>query len=1189
MFRKLLQFELFYHRKQRSLLILCIVFLGYGLLIGSMGQAPANLNFNAPYQLAYYTSLMSLGAIFIVMFFAINAAIRDKEHNVESIIYSTAIQKHHFFLSRFLAIFFNGIVVFMPFIIGYIASIAFSDLDAERIASFSVLTYLVPWLIFVIPNIFICAVVLFSLSLLFKKNSVTYIGAVAMYLLYMMASFLLNSPLMAASTPPTPEGLFVGALLDPFGITAFFEQVTFWTPYQKNTELLSFSGLLFWNRLLWIGLATLVLIIVYKVFSFRQLNSKIKKESTIDSSTIGNSIYAPISVSITNAVQRFTFFKLIKNTLIGVFKSPAFMVLILMWVVFIGMDIHSRMFEGGAYNDSWYTSTNLLIDLIANQLPIFGIMLIVFFSGEIVWRTRSYNFNEIIDATPVKNATFFLANLASLLLLPILLIFSSILIAIAFQLVSGYYNFELDLYLSMFYYQGIPLYIYCILALFMQSILPNKYLAMAITVVIIFLFGMNSWIIGITHPMLRFAIFPSPSYSNMNGFSIVISAFTDFAYYWIAFSGILALISFKLLQRGTIASFRVKLTQLISNWNKKQAVGMAIMVILFCTAAIQVYYNVAIVGEYESRTTRLNSMETYERKYEPYKELERLFPVAINTKVDLFPNSNSYTMDAKFQMKNKNDKAIATVFINERAPLSKIEFDRGILLERDSIYGAYLFEFNPPIAPNEILEMTFSVVKKVKGYEDEKVIVKNGTYITFRDYMPKMGYNSTLEIQNKIERKKRNLPELVNDKVTESHIKSYSSTIGKVSFESTISTAEDQTAITSGKLIKEWKENGRNYYHYKETAPIMPTIAYFSAKYATKKERYKNIDITQYFHPKHNYNIEKIAESTKEALAYCTTNFGDYPFDYLRIAEIPSHWGFGGYAHPGLISMVEDRLYLIDISNNPKFDLVAKRTIHEVAHQWWGHALMPKNTPGASLFIEGFAKYTEAVVLEKMYGKGALWQLSETANYRYFFGHAYASLQEPPVYLEDEESYIAYGKNLTVMLALKDLIGETKLNSVLFSLITNYGSSSKTRVTSIDFLNELYKIIPEHRKLIDNWFKEVILYDLSVEKQSYTELDNGKYKVNVTVNAKRSKMLADGSTTDIAIDEPIRMAVFTKNANEITSDSEVLYYELRQINKEKTSFSFVVDAKPEFVAIDPYGTRIDENIYDNIKEVKLKD
>ena len=362
----------------------------------------------------------------------------------------------------------------------------------------------------------------------------------------------------------------------------------------------------------------------------------------------------------------------------------------------------------------------------------------------------------------------------------------------------------------------------------------------------------------------------------------------------------------------------------------------------------------------------------------------------------------------------------------------------------------------------------------------------------------------------------------------------------------------------------------------------MPTIAYFSAKYKTKVDTFNNIKIEQYYHPDHAYNIEKIAESTVVTLGYCIENFGSYPFNYLRIAEIPSHWGFGGYAHPGVISMVEDRLYLIDISENPSFDLVAKRTIHEVAHQWWGCILTPKNTDGGALFVEGFAKYTEALLLEKMYGKGALWQLSETANYRYFFGRTYASEPEPPVYLEDGQDYIAYGKNLSVMLSLKDVLGEAKLNSVLRTLIDRYRTNTEAQISTLDFLNELYIVAPEYRTLIDDWFKKVITYDLSITDKSYKKLANNTYEVSLKVKAKRFKTLDKGEVISIDINEPIRIGLFDKHPKAITKEDSILYLKPHLINKETMEFKIIVNELPKYISIDPYGTRSDENIIDNV-------
>lgn len=1187
MFTNLLKFEAFYQRKQRALLIFSFIFLFYGLLIGSQGFAPTNVNFNSTYQINYFTGIMSLGSLFIVMFFVISGVLRDKQYNSESIVHTTSIKKYHFFFSRFIGVFIFSLLAFTPFLMGYYLGITFSDLDSERIAEFSLTSYLWPWLILVVPNTFICTVVMFSISILTKNNIATYVGGVALYFLYMIISSVFNSPLMAQSTPTSPEGLMIAALIDPFGLSAFFEQTQFWVPFQKNNQLLSFSGFILWNRIVWVAISAAILGLVYRLFSFRQLNQKNKDTyAEIEEHEITIK-YRPIATNINAYSQWIAFLSMTKSNIKAVFKSLPFLAIMAMWAVLLFMDINSRIFEGGSYQDSWYTSTNLLIGLFSEQIPIFAIMLIVFFSGEIAWRTRSEKFNEIIDATPAVNVTFFMSNLVTLVLLPVILIASGIVISMLFQIATGYYQFEIGLYLSVFYYDGVQLLFYCILALFVQSIIPNKYVGMGIVAIAIFLFGSSSGMIGIEHPMLRLGFIPFPSYNNMNGFSILTKAFNHYSAYWLSLGTVLAIISFKLFQRGILSSFKFQVSKLTSNWDRMQRIVLASALVLLLSTGANIYYNTNVVNEYKNSAQQLDDMEAYERKFKVYKDLDRLNHIGMSSELDLYPSENKYSLKAKYQMKNKHSSPISTVFINGRIDIASISFEGGEMIEQDSTFGTYLFAFDPAIQPNQVVVMNYEINKEVKGYANEKSIVKNGTYVTYRDFEPKLGYSSGMEIKNKQERDKRGLPALIIEKTKEEHLKNYDNKMGKATFETIVSTDDDQTAISSGKLIKQWTENGRNYYHYKTTSPVVPTAGYFSAKYDTRKEMFDGISFEHYYHPGHEYNLDKIAESTKLTLAYCKENFGDYPFDHLRIAEIPGHWPFGGFAHPGVISMVEDNLYLIDIRDTTTFDLVAKRTIHEVAHQWWGHILAPKVVEGGSIFVEGLAKYTEAVVLEKMYGKGSIWQISETANYRYFRGHSFASSPEPPIYLEDGQSYLAYGKQFAVLLSLRDLLGEQKLNHVFRTLTDRSRVSIETSITSLDLLDELYKVAPQHRILIDDWFKRVITYDLSVVEPTVKKLDNGQYQVSISVNAKRFEMQENGEIIDIDIDEPIIISLMTKEPKMVTSNSDLLYHKAHQINKENTQITIIVDELPSHVSIDPYGTRSDENIYDNVIELDL--
>ena len=1185
---QLLRFEAFYQLKQRAFPLLAGLFAFFGWLAGRQDFAPANVDFNSTYQIFFFTSLFSLASLFIVMFFAISGMLRDRRYNMENIIYSTSIKKSQFFWSRYLGVFVSSLLVFTPFLIGYAVAITFSDLDPERLADFSLLSYVWAWLLIVVPNILVCSALVFATSTLSKSNLATYVSAIFIYMLYMISSMFLNSPLMAQSVPATPEGMALAALADPFGIAAFFEQTQFWTPYQKNTQLLSFSGLYMWNRILWVALTTCVLFGTYFLFSFRQVSQKVKKVLTEADKSEKLETYKPTKGIVGSQSQRASFFSLLKIELGGVFKSLPFLGVISIWLVIVFMEINSTINDGGAYNDSIYPFTNILIDLFTDPLSILSFVLIVFYSGELVWRERSLNFNGIIDATPVANWVLFSSKFMALILLPLLLISSGILVAIGFQISEGYFNFDVDQYLSMFYYQGTQLIVFSMMALFVQSLVRNKYLGMGITGLVI----LGSFLapkIGLEHDMLRFGFLPRLSYNNMTGYSGESSLFNHLSFYWMALASILSLLSFKLWQRGITTSIRFHLKQVLSNWKKWELTILAVFGLVLLTSGGTIYYKNNVVSDYYSSKEVLDYKEAYERKFKQYDELDHLHRVSMKTEVDLYPNEQAYSIKANHILRNKHDHPISKLFITEKEPLLSIQLENAKLVEHDSLFGTYLFEFNEPVKAHQEVKFKYEIHKALKGYETSKEIVANGTYISFRSFEPRLAYRSSLEISDSFEREKRGLPRIEDESVEDEHLHLSDISFGRLDYETIISTQADEIAIGSGKLLKQWTENGRNYYHYKAENKILPTMAYFSAKYATTKEEFMGISLEQYYHEGHEYNLKDISESTKEALKYCINNFGDYSFDHLRIAEIPGHWPFGGFAHPGVISMVEDRLYLVDTRDSEEFNLVAKRVIHEISHQWWGHTLIPKMVEGGSIFVEGFAKYTEAVILEKMYGKSAIWQLSQTANSRYFRGRAYASTPEPPLYVVDGQSYISYGKNYTIMLALRDLLGEEKLNSVLRSITDRHrNEDDEFGANTLEFIEDLYNVTPpEQHVLIDDWFKRVITYDLSVENTEYKQLDNGQYEINLTLLSKRFETQDDGSSKEIQINEPIAIGLFSKHPSYVNKKKDIIYLEAHQINNEQMEIKLIVDELPEYVAIDPYGTRCDEDFVDNL--VRLKD
>ena len=233
MFLKLLSFEAAFQIRQRAFWMFSLLLTFFGFMLMAKGNLADGLLINSNYRLHFNVGISSLGAVFVTMFLAISGAIRDKQHNMEGLIYTTSIAKKQFFWSRFIGVFFFSLLSMTMLIIGLALGTLYSEINPENLATFSLLSYAESWLFFLIPNVFMVSSLLFSISLLNKSTTVTYVGAVMIYVIYMLTSTLSNSPLMAQSTSVSAESLAIAALGDPFGLAAFFEHTNYWTLFQK--------------------------------------------------------------------------------------------------------------------------------------------------------------------------------------------------------------------------------------------------------------------------------------------------------------------------------------------------------------------------------------------------------------------------------------------------------------------------------------------------------------------------------------------------------------------------------------------------------------------------------------------------------------------------------------------------------------------------------------------------------------------------------------------------------------------------------------------------------------------------------------------------------------------------------------------------------------------------------------------
>jgi len=124
-----------------------------------------------------------------------------------------------------------------------------------------------------------------------------------------------------------------------------------------------------------------------------------------------------------------------------------------------------------------YPITHLMLLMAGAGFLIFAIAIIIFYSGELVWRERDAQLNQVMDALPLQRWVLFCSKLFALMLVQLLVVLTILGAGLVVQIAQGYHRFEFSLYLrELFLNRLTQLWILCVLAIFVHTLVNNKYL-----------------------------------------------------------------------------------------------------------------------------------------------------------------------------------------------------------------------------------------------------------------------------------------------------------------------------------------------------------------------------------------------------------------------------------------------------------------------------------------------------------------------------------------------------------------------------------------------------------------------------------------------------------------------------------------------------------------------------------------
>jgi ABC-2 type transport system permease protein len=1136
---------------------------------------------NSPYAIAQTVSFLGMFGLSIIAAIMGRAVQQDFEYRVEDFFFSAPIRKWEYLFGRFAGAIVVLLIILSSILLGGALALLLPGLDPDRIGPMRAVAYIIPYFTVLLPNLVILGGLFFCLAALTRRMLPVYIGSVLL-----LVGFLAAQGLLRDMTNKT-----LASLLDPFGVVATSQLTAYWSISERNTRLLPLEGFLLWNRLLWLGLAAIVLGLTTWRFRMARAGSSGRRAARIDDAvadvvSVQLRRVTPNAVSGIRQLPRLVwlnFRETVKNVYFGVIAFSGVLFLVV-----------TSSTAGDIFGTSTWPVTWQMLELLSGTFSVFMLVIITFYAGELTWREREHRLDQIHDALPIPTWLPFLGKLLALMLVPVVLQAVLMLCGLGIQTAKGYHHYEFALYFKgLFGIELIDYWLVCVLAMTVHSLVNQKYLGHFIMIVY-FIAISFAGLAGFEHNLYKYGFTPPYVYSDMNGFGHFLLRVRVFEAYWAAAALLLAVAAYLFWVRGTTPDWRGRVAIARRRFTLPVAAASIVGGVAMAGLGGFIFYNTNVLNHYLTADGQLTRQADYERKYKTLDRAPQPKITAVKVAVELYPSERQVRMRGEYTLRNKTDQPIDTVHLLfgsfDQTKVTKLEFGIPATLTVDDLpLGLRTYKLATPLPPGASTQLTFDLETGAHGFTNMgafTAVEYNGSFVNGRLLLPGVGYDPRGEITSDRERKKFGLPaaERMRDRDDPAGLaeNGLSRDADFITFEATIGTEMDQFAIAPGYLQKEWTQDGRRYFDYRMDSPILNFFAFQSGRYAVKKDRWNDVAIEIYYQPGHEYNLERMIAATKSGLDYFTKNFGPYQHKQFRIIEFPRYERFA-QSFPNTIPYSEGIGFIARVRDDDKNDIDYPYyvTAHELAHQWWGHQVAAANVQGGTMLVETLAQYSALMVMKHKYGEEKMQRFLQYEMDRYLLGRSTEQKKELPLSRVENQDYIHYRKGSVVMYALQDYIGEDNLNRAIRAFRDEHAFRGPPYPNTTQLLAHIRAVTPpQYQYVIDDMFETITLYDNRATEARAKLLPDGRYEVTMKVVAKKRRADELGKESDVPLSDWIDIGV-------LDADNRPLFLEKKKIDREEMEFTVIVDKKPVRAGIDPYNKLIDRRPQDNTVAVEL--
>jgi hypothetical protein len=711
-------------------------------------------------------------------------------------------------------------------------------------------------------------------------------------------------------------------------------------------------------------------------------------------------------------------------------------------------------------------------------------------------------------------------------------------------------------------------------------------------VVLIFASTLVSGMIGLQDRLLIYGSDPGWVWSDMNGLAPFLEGLVWLKLYWAAWALLFIVLASLFWTRGRERGVGRRLALARQRLRGPVLRAAAVAVALVVSLGGFVFYNTHVLNAYDTPDETATYGADYERRYKRYENAPQPSIATARLHVELHPQERAAEIRGTYVLLNQTVQPIKSlhVLLHPDARTRSLSFDRATrVVVDDSVQRYRIYALELALAPGDSVAMTFDVALRPRGFRNEGAameVTSNGTYFD-RTRLPMLGYQVGREIVDEGQRRKQGLPPRTQelDAGDVEAREAVGHAVELTDFETVIGTDPTQTAVAPGSLVREWRENGRRYFHYRTDVATRFAGTVLSAEYAVKRDEWNGIPLGLFHHPTHDVNAGRMLRSMRSSLAYYSENFGPYQFRELRVVEFPRFHQLNARAHPGTIIFSEGGAFLSRVDSG-EVDRTFFVIAHETAHQWWGGQVIPATALGASMVSETLAQYSAMMVLEKEYGVAMARDFYDYNLNMYLSGRTVFTNREAPLLDVKGQQYVYYLKGAVARYTLRERLGADAVNGALRAFRVKYAGPDAPPATSRALYAELRAVTPDSlRPLLADLFEHITLWN--VKTDSVRAEPNGAGAWNVTLHVDASKARADsiGRQTPIPMDDLVEVGVFAERTGKPGDLGETLYLKQHRLRSGKQTITVVVPRRPARAGVDPHRRFIERLRDDNVAAV----